>query len=99
MWGKLSGGRVWPDFYVCNLRNTILLKTNLFVSLLGLLMLCCNHTGSKAIVEDSLQYYPPTPTSMDKQEFRYYVRVLGNFFDSVLLDKSFNGGILIARNG
>lgn len=50
-------------------------------------------------VEDSLQYYPPTPGKIDQQEFRHYVRVLNNFFESNLLNRNFNGGILIAKNG
>ncbi len=49
--------------------------------------------------EDSLQYYPPTPEALSKDEFRNYFRQLSSFFDTTLLDKGFNGGILIAKNG
>jgi CubicO group peptidase (beta-lactamase class C family) len=64
----------------------------------------CNQASSekkKAIVqpEDSLQYYPPTPGRLDKQEFRKYVRTLTSFFDSRLLNRGFNGSILIAKDG
>lgn len=50
-------------------------------------------------VEDSLQYYPPTPTSLDKSEFRHYFRQAKDYFDKSLLSRGFNGGILIAKNG
>jgi CubicO group peptidase (beta-lactamase class C family) len=62
----------------------------------------CNHSsGEKKIEDDSLQYYPPTPITLNKDEFRYYYRALSGFFDSSLLDKGqgFNGGILIAKDG
>jgi CubicO group peptidase (beta-lactamase class C family) len=49
--------------------------------------------------EDSLLYYPPTPGTLDKQEFRHYVRLLNTFFESNLLSRNFNGSILIAKNG
>src|SRR5688572_6627648 len=49
--------------------------------------------------EDSLQYYPPTPKVLDKQEFRYYHRALSYFFDSLLLKRGFNGSILVAKDG
>ena len=46
-----------------------------------------------------MQYYPPPPGELDQKEFRYYYRELSAFFDTTLLNKGFNGGILIARNG
>jgi CubicO group peptidase (beta-lactamase class C family) len=36
---------------------------------------------------------------LNKAEFRYYYKTLSHFFDSVLLHKSFNGAILIAKKG
>ena len=60
---------------------------------------CGSSSGDKKIVEDSLTYYPPTPTQLDKQEFRNYYRQLSSFFDSTLLKQGFNGGILVAKNG
>jgi len=74
------------------------LKTALYV-LLGLLYFNCNpSSGNDDASEDSLQYYPLTPTGLDQKEFRYYYRVLADYFDSSL-NGSFNGGILIAKNG
>jgi len=49
--------------------------------------------------EDSLNYYPPTPAKLSQQQFRYYYRELAHYFDSTLLRKGFNGGILIAKDG
>ena len=59
----------------------------------------CNLSGTKKNTDDSLNYYPPTPAVIDWQEFRHYYRELSSFFDTSLLNKGFNGGILIARNG
>jgi CubicO group peptidase (beta-lactamase class C family) len=36
---------------------------------------------------------------MDKLEYRHYYRELSHYFDSTLLTKGFNGGILIAKDG
>ena len=46
-----------------------------------------------------MQYYPPTPAQLTKEQFRQYRRSLNDFFDTTLLNKSFNGGILIAKDG
>jgi CubicO group peptidase (beta-lactamase class C family) len=63
----------------------------------------CNSTSGKSInipkKEDSLDYYPPTPAPLDRLEFRRYYRELGHYFDSALLTRGFNGGILIAKEG
>lgn len=61
-----------------------------------------NSNARKPIViakEDSLNYYPPTPAKLSQQQFRYYYRELAHYFDSTLLRKGFNGGILIAKDG
>ncbi len=63
---------------------------------------CNSSSGDKKSVDDSLQFYPPTPTTptkIDQQEFRLYYRQLSAFFDTTLLKQGFNGGILIAKNG
>lgn len=49
--------------------------------------------------EDSLDYYPPTPAELSKEEFRYYQRILPAWFDSLLNFRGFNGAILVAKNG
>jgi CubicO group peptidase (beta-lactamase class C family) len=63
----------------------------------------CTSTSGKNIPqpvkEDSLDYYPPTPSQLSKQQFRHYYRELSRYFDSTLLRRNFNGGILIAKDG
>jgi CubicO group peptidase (beta-lactamase class C family) len=75
------------------------LKTTLPLFILSLLFLNCDHSGNKKEADDSLQFYPPTPAVLDRNEFRRYYRELSEFFDTTLLNKGFNGGILIARDG
>jgi CubicO group peptidase (beta-lactamase class C family) len=81
------------------------LKTFLYTfAIIALTLHGCNQVAparkeETVKTEDSLQYYPPTPGTLDKQEFRHYVRVLNNFFESNLLSRNFNGSILIAKNG
>ena len=60
---------------------------------------CTTVSGDKVIPEDSLQYYPPTPGAIDKQAFRQYYRAVSAFFDSALVERGFNGSILIAKDG
>jgi CubicO group peptidase (beta-lactamase class C family) len=65
---------------------------------------CNNSSGettSKTVAakEDSLDYYPPTPAKLSQQVFRRYYRELSGYFDSILLRKGFNGGILVAKDG
>jgi CubicO group peptidase (beta-lactamase class C family) len=63
----------------------------------------CNTTSGRtanAITkEDSLEYYPPTPVQLDQKQFRNYYRILSRYFDSTLLRRNFNGGILVAKEG
>lgn len=77
-----------------------LLKTSAWLLLLALLLERCNSSsGYKKDTDDSLQYYPPAPAALDKQQFREYYRQLNSFFDTTLLNKGFNGGILVAKDG
>ncbi|MEO5946983.1 MAG: serine hydrolase domain-containing protein [Chitinophagaceae bacterium] len=71
----------------------------LFAVLLCLCVSCNTSSGKGKPENDSLQYYPPTPGALDKDEFRTYFRQLSSFFDTSLLQSGFNGGILIAKNG
>jgi len=68
---------------------------------MAILCFCCNTAvKEKTVPEDSLQYYPPSPSPLSKDEFRQYYRQLSAFFDSTLLEgRQFNGQILIAKNG
>ena len=76
------------------------MKNLAYIFLAALIISCGNSSSAdKKQVDDSLQYYPPTPQVLDKNEFRKYYRELSAFFDTSLLNKNFNGGILIAKNG
>jgi len=65
-----------------------------------LFFIACNvSSADKPSPEDSLQYYPPTPVPLEKNEFRRYYRDLKALFDTTLFKTGFNGGILVAKNG
>ncbi len=78
------------------------MKTFLIISVLLVVSYSCNEASSntnKVQPEDSLQYYPPTPPQLGKEEFRRYNRELSSFFESQLLNRGFNGSILVAKDG
>lgn len=76
------------------------MKTILSFLLLAVIIVACNTSSrDKKPKDDSLQYYPPTPVKINQQEFRRYYRELSSFLDTSLLNKGFNGGILIAKDG
>ncbi len=75
------------------------MKTLVSFFLLVAITACNTTSQNKKPADDSLQYYPPTPQLLDKNEFRHYYRQLNTFFDTGLLKFGFNGGILIAKNG
>lgn len=76
------------------------MKTFLSFYLLLIVAVSCNTASrEKTAADDSLQYYPVTPVSMDREEFRHYYRTISGFIDSTLLRTGFNGGILFAKNG
>jgi CubicO group peptidase (beta-lactamase class C family) len=77
------------------------LKNILYTIALLTIVWSCNPVSSKkeTTTDDSLQFYPPTPGQLSKTEFRHYYRALSAYFDSILPDRNFNGGILVAKNG
>ncbi len=88
------------SFYFCHTLNYFLLKTVISLLLPVAVFFACNSSSPDSkLVDDSLQYYPPTPQQLDKEEFRNYYRQLSSFFDTALLNKNFSGGILVAKNG
>jgi CubicO group peptidase (beta-lactamase class C family) len=79
------------------------LKNIFYLFVLILVIYSCNRTTAnkkqEPVSEDSLQYYPPTPGSMSKADYRKYVRTLTTFFDDNLIHEGFNGSILVAKDG
>jgi CubicO group peptidase (beta-lactamase class C family) len=73
---------------------------NLLYPLFILLYAGCNLVSdSKYAKEDSLEYYPPTPTNIPQKEFRYYYNRVQQHFDSLLLKSGFSGQVVVAKNG
>lgn len=92
--------QVWLSTFTLFAMNTFFLKKYYAIILTTVFVYGCgSSTGNKKDTDDSLQYYPPTPESLTTNEFRSYFRQLSQFFDTSLLNKGFNGGILIAKNG
>jgi CubicO group peptidase (beta-lactamase class C family) len=79
------------------------LKNFIYALALLLSVYGCNQVSPAKVViaepEDSLLYYPPTPGQLNKQEYRQYVRSVSEYFESSLLSRSFNGSILVAKEG
>jgi len=78
------------------------LKKLLYPTAIIALLLGCKNSSHAPVItqqEDSLEYYPPTPKELPKEEFRYYYNVAKNHFETSLLNRGFNGQILIAKNG
>ncbi|HET9430635.1 MAG TPA: serine hydrolase domain-containing protein [Chitinophagaceae bacterium] len=89
-----------PQVQFLHTRNR--LKNLVYTILFAALLIGCDHYArEKEIVkeDDSLGYYPPTPPTLSKEEFRKYHRLLGNYFDEKLIRRGFNGGILVAKEG
>ena len=80
-----------------------LLKTAICTILLSVIMISCDlYSGEKEEVkkvEDSLDYYPPTPSALPQSEFRKYHRELSAYFEQKLIGRGFNGSILVAKDG
>ena len=60
---------------------------------------CGSSTAPKIVKEDSLNYYPPTPQSLSKEEYRLLFRKVKDFYDTTLASSGFNGGFLVAKGG
>lgn len=71
----------------------------LLITLFHIIAGCHSSSPGNKTSDDSLQFYPPTPAVLEKNEFRNYYRQLNDFFDTALLKNGFNGGILVAKNG
>lgn len=88
------------SFYFCFESKYLVLKTIACFLLLIVFVVACNSSSrNKKPDDDSLSYFPPTPKKLEKAQFREYYRQLSGFFDTALLNKGFNGSILIAKDG
>jgi len=60
----------------------------------------CNTSSQKtAPVKSEIAYYPPTPKGLPEEEFHHYYNLAKDHFENSLVNRGFNGQILIAKNG
>lgn len=82
-----------------NFAKTILLK-NLLYAILIIGYTACTSSGSKEnIVKDPLPNHSTASKKLSPAEFAYYHDQVKRHFDLTLLNKYFNGQILVAKNG
>ena len=75
------------------------MKNRLIYCITILTIVGCNRNSSKQTVEDSLNYYPPTPKNIPKAEFRRLYNAVEAFYDSAMQRTGFNGQFLVAKGG
>ena len=71
------------------------------ISLL-LVFAACKQDAVKKIAKvsiDSEAYLPPVPGNIPKEEFDGYFNAVQDYYVHNLVDKGFNGGILVAKKG
>jgi CubicO group peptidase (beta-lactamase class C family) len=60
----------------------------------------CNvFSDNKKPGNDTIQLTHAVPEKLDPKEFDYYSNILNAFFENHLINKGFNGDILIAKKG
>lgn len=96
-WGKEQLTSIRSPFIFVEIE--MMLRNQLYC-LLCIIFISCNLTGKEGnSLEDSLDYYPPTPQGITKNEYRRYFNIVSHHFDSMLLNSGFSGQVLVAKNG
>jgi len=73
---------------------------NLLYTLAITILVGCNSSNQKAAgPTGSIAHVDTAPQALSKEEFQYYSNVVKNHFEGSLLNRGFNGQILIAKNG
>ena len=73
---------------------------NLIYTLAITILVGCNTSSQKtAGPTGAIAHVATVPQSLSKEEFQYYSNVVKNHFEGSLLNRGFNGQILIAKNG
>jgi CubicO group peptidase (beta-lactamase class C family) len=75
------------------------LKNLVYLVVISIFWSCNYASRQPKPVEDSLAFYPPTPATLPKAEFRYYYNIFKNHFEKELFARGFSGQLLIAKNG
>ena len=87
-------------FTLLHLFKLSLLKKYLYaLNILTIVCGCNLPTSNKETANDSIKYIAPALAPVNKEELRLYKELLSSYFDSMLISKSFNGGILVAKDG
>jgi len=75
------------------------LKNLLYSLTIAILFGCNTSTQQAAGPVGSIAHVATTPKSLSDDEFQYYSNVVKNHFEGSLLNRGFNGQMLIAKNG
>jgi len=75
------------------------LKNLIYSLAIAILCGCNSSTQQAAVPVGSIAHVTPAPTVLSKEEFQYYSNVVKNHFEGSLLNRGFNGQILIAKKG
>ncbi len=78
-----------------------LLKKRTFFYITSVILLsgCGASTAKKKEKEDALYYNPAPVPALSKKALALYQQKIGGFYDSTLKNTSFNGSLLVAKNG
>ena len=74
------------------------MKTLFYLGVAALLSSCSPSQDPQQITKKPVPYTPPPPT-LSAQEQKKYAALVSRYFDSVFDRTSYNGGILVAKNG
>jgi CubicO group peptidase (beta-lactamase class C family) len=75
------------------------LKNLLYLLAIAFLFGCNNSSQRAADPTQLLAHDTTAPKTLSKEEFQYYSNVVKNHFEESLLNRGFNGQMLIAKNG
>ena len=75
------------------------MKKLLYPVVIAVLFGCNTSNQKSATPAKALAYTAPAPKQLSNDEFQYYYNVVKNHFEGSLLNRGFNGQILIAKNG
>lgn len=75
------------------------MKTTIFLITLVTLFCSCHNNDTKKISDDTINYIPPPIELLSTSEIKYFRDTLTTYFDSMLLERGFNGSILVAKKG
>ena len=80
---------------------SILRKTFLFFYI-ALFFIACSarkDNNTKTSIQDSVSYTENVPGKLSKDELKRYIAAVNGFYDTTLVNRSFNGAILVAKKG